>query len=83
MPPLQRGSDVLRCGGVGAVFLFYIIPNWQLVMTKVTKEQYEFALARIEALLLLANEEEMDERAGELASVSDMVIEYEKEHWVI
>lgn len=52
-------------------------------MTKVTKEQYEFALARIEALLLLANEEEMDERAGELASVSDMVIEYEKEHWVI
>ena len=54
-------------------------------MSKVTKEQYEFALARIEELLPQVNEStpSNDRKAVELTMVSDVVINYEKEHFPI
>ncbi|MDO4163410.1 MAG: helix-turn-helix domain-containing protein [Bacteroides sp.] len=54
-------------------------------MSKITKEQYEFALARIEELLPLVddNTPRNDKNAVELSMVSDIVIEYEKEHYPI
>lgn len=54
-------------------------------MGKVTKEQYEFALARIEELLPLVddNTASNDRNAVELTMMSDAVIEYEKEHFPI
>lgn len=50
-------------------------------MNKVTKEQYEFALARIEELLPLVddNTPANDKNAVELTVMSDIVIAYEKE----
>ena len=49
-------------------------------MNKISKEQYENALARVEELLLLVGEEMSanDPLAMELALVSEMVIAYEK-----
>ena len=54
-------------------------------MSKVTKEQYEFALARIEELLPLVTDETPanDRNAVELTMMSDVVIDYEKEHFPI
>ena len=54
-------------------------------MNKVTKEQYEFALARVEELLLLVddNTPANDKNAVELTVMSDIVIAYEKEHYPI
>ncbi len=54
-------------------------------MNKVTKEQYEFALTRIEELLPLVddNTPANDKNAVELSVVSDVVIAYEKEHYPI
>lgn len=54
-------------------------------MGKVTKEQYEFALARIEELLPLVDDTtpSNDRNAVELTMMSDAVIEYEKEHFPI
>ena len=54
-------------------------------MGKVTKEQYAFALARIEELLPLVddNTPSNDRNAVELTMMSDAVIEYEKEHFPI
>jgi HTH-type transcriptional regulator/antitoxin HigA len=54
-------------------------------MNKVTKEQYEFAQARIEELLPLIddNTPANDRKAIELSVVSDMVICYEEEHYPI
>jgi len=54
-------------------------------MAKVTKEQYEFALARIEELLPLVDDTtpNNDRNAVELTMMSDAVIEYEKEHFPI
>lgn len=51
-------------------------------MNKVTKEQYEFALARVEELLPLVGENMPadDKNAVELTVMSDIVIAYEKEH---
>ena len=51
----------------------------------ITKEQYELALERIETLLPLVdnNVPATDKRAVELALMSDIVIEYEKEHFPI
>jgi len=51
----------------------------------VTREQYEFAQARIEELLPLVtdNTPANDKNAIELSVVSDVVIEYEKEHYPI
>lgn len=51
-------------------------------MSKISKEKYEFALARIEELLLLVddNTPTNDRNAVELTLMSDVVIEYEKEH---
>ncbi|MDR1730030.1 MAG: helix-turn-helix domain-containing protein [Prevotellaceae bacterium] len=52
---------------------------------KITKEQYEFALARIEELLPEVNDNAPanDRSAVELSLVSDVVIKYEKEHYPI
>ena len=49
-------------------------------MNKVTKEQYEFALARVEELLPLVddNTPSNDKNAVELTVMSDIVIAYEK-----
>lgn len=54
-------------------------------MSNITKEQYEFALARIEELLPLVddNTPANDRNAVELTVMSDIVIEYEKEHFPI
>ncbi|MBO2525816.1 MAG: transcriptional regulator [Bacteroidetes bacterium] len=54
-------------------------------MSKITKEQYEFALARIEELLPLVNDDTPanDRNAIELTMMSDVVIDYEKEHFPI
>ena len=54
-------------------------------MSKITKEQYEFALSRIEELLPLVNDDTPanDRNAVELTMMSDVVIEYEKEHFPI
>ena len=54
-------------------------------MSKITKEQYEFALARIEELLPLVNDDTPanDRNAVELTMMSDVVIDYEKEHFPI
>ena len=52
-------------------------------MAKITKEQYEFALARIEELLPMVNDNTPvnDRNAVELTMMSDVVIDYEKEHY--
>ena len=54
-------------------------------MSKITKEQYQFALTRIEELLPLVddNTPANDRHAVELTMMSDVVIEYEKEHYPI
>ena len=54
-------------------------------MSKITKEQYELALARVEELLPLVNEETSltDRKSIELSLMSDIIIEYEKEHYPI
>ena len=54
-------------------------------MAKITKEQYEFALARIEELLPLVddNTPANDRNAIELTMLSDVVNDYEKEHFPI
>ena len=54
-------------------------------MSKVTKEQYEFALARVEELLPLVddNAPANDRNAVELTMMSDIIIDYEKEHYPI
>lgn len=54
-------------------------------MSKITKEQYEFALARIEELLPLVDDNmpANDRNAIELTMMSDVVIDYEKEHFPI
>lgn len=54
-------------------------------MAKITKEQYEFALKRIEELLPLVDENTPADHkhAVELSIVSDIVIYYEKEHFSI
>ena len=54
-------------------------------MSRITQEQYEFALARIEELLPLVTDETPanDRNAIELTMMSDIVIEYEKEHYPI
>jgi len=63
------------------------MPSWQnyvkRYMAKITKEQYEFALARIEELLPMVddNTPSNDRNAVELTMMSDVVIDYEKEHY--
>ena len=51
----------------------------------ITQSQYEFALAKIEELLPLVPEDASadDKDAVELSILSDVVIEYEKEHFPI
>lgn len=54
-------------------------------MTKVTKEQYEFALARIEELLPLVDDDTplTDRNLIELDLLSELVEEYEDEYYPI
>ena len=54
-------------------------------MNTTTKAQYEFALARIEELLPLVQDDTPanDRNAIELTLMSDIVINYEKEHYPI
>ena len=54
-------------------------------MVNITKAQYEFALARIEELLPIVddNTPANDRNAVELTMMSDIVIDYEKEHYPI
>ena len=54
-------------------------------MIKFTKDQYEFALARIEELLPLIddNTPANDKNAVELSVMSEVVIAYEKEYYPI
>lgn len=54
-------------------------------MNKVTKEQYEFALERVEELLPLIddNTPSNDKNVVELTVMSDIIIAYEKEHYPI
>ena len=54
-------------------------------MRKITKEQYEFAQARIEELLPLVDDNTSadSKNAIELSMMSDIVIAYEKEHFPI
>ena len=52
-------------------------------MTKIRKEQYEFALQRIEELMPLVddNTPANDRNVVELMLMSDIVIDYEEEHF--
>lgn len=54
-------------------------------MEKITKQQYDFALARIEELLPFVgdNTSVNDRNAIELTLMSDIVIAYEKENYPI
>jgi HTH-type transcriptional regulator/antitoxin HigA len=54
-------------------------------MDKITKDQYEFALAKVEELLPLVddNTPANDRRALELSVMSDIVIAYEKKYFPI
>lgn len=53
-------------------------------MGRITKMQYQYALERIEDLLpLVSGEDPNEEKAVELSIYSDIVIEYEKEHFPI
>lgn len=54
-------------------------------MCRITKTQYEFALARIEELLpLVTDDTPADDRlAVELTLMSDVVYEYESEHFPV
>jgi HTH-type transcriptional regulator/antitoxin HigA len=54
-------------------------------MSKITKEQYEFALKRIEELLPFVDDNTSagDKHGVELTLMSDIVILYEKEHYPI
>lgn len=54
-------------------------------MSKINKQQYEFAIQRIEKLLPLVNDDTPtnDKNAIELSLMSDIVISYEKEHYPI
>lgn len=53
-------------------------------MGRITEMQYQYALERIEDLLpLVSGEDPNEEKAVELSIYSDIVIEYEKEHFPI
>ncbi|MDR2205535.1 MAG: helix-turn-helix domain-containing protein [Flavobacteriaceae bacterium] len=54
-------------------------------MNNITKNQYEYALARIEELLPIVDDDTPtnDKNAVELSLMSDIVMEYEKEHYPI
>lgn len=54
-------------------------------MNEITKEQYEFALTKIEELLPLVddNTPANDRNAIELSVMSEVVIAYEKRHYPI
>ena len=53
-------------------------------MGRITEMQYQYALERIEDLLpLVSGDDPNEEKAVELSIYSDIVIEYEKEHFPI
>lgn len=55
------------------------------IMRKITEEQYKFAQSRVEELLPLVDDTTplTDPKAVELMMMSDIVIDYEKEHFPI
>jgi HTH-type transcriptional regulator/antitoxin HigA len=55
------------------------------IMEKITREQYEFALVKVDELLPLVddNTPANDKKALELSVMSDIVIAYEKVHFPI
>ena len=55
------------------------------IMRKITEEQYRFAQSRVEALLPLVDDNTplSDPKAVELVMMSDIVIDYEQEHFPI
>ena len=57
----------------------------EIIMDRITKEQYEFALNRIEDLLPLVTDDTPanDKNAIELTLMSDIVESYEKKHFPI
>ena len=63
----------------------WIVQLYKMLKMNITKSQYEFALAKIEELLPLVPEDASadDKDAVELSILSDVVIEYEKEHFPI
>lgn len=53
-------------------------------MSKISKKQYEYALNRVEELLPVVDDSNLnDPKVIELSLVSDVVMEYEKEHYPI
>lgn len=53
-------------------------------MSRITKEQYEYARGRVEELLPLVGEYDVNQKeAKELSLMSDIVIEYEKEYYPV
>lgn len=53
-------------------------------MSRITKEQYEYARGRVEDLLPLVGESDVNQKeAKELSLMSDIVIEYEKEYYPV
>jgi len=54
-------------------------------MSKITKDQYEFALTQIEELLPIVDDNTPinDKNVIRLSLLSDIVIAYEKEHYPI
>lgn len=54
-------------------------------MGRITQEEYELALARVEELLPLVDDATplTDRNAAELSLMSDLVLKYEKEHYLI
>lgn len=62
------------------------LERWYDIMAKeITKEQYDFAVDRVEELLPLVDDSTPanDKNAVELSVMSDIVIAYEKEHYPI
>lgn len=62
-----------------------IVQQFNLIIMEITKEQYEYALQRIEELLPIVTDEmpTSDPKVIELTLVSDIVEAYEKEHYPI
>ena len=66
------------------IFLF-LTNMYSIFVEKITKEQYEYALERVEELLPIVDDtmSSNDKKVIELSVLSDLVIEYEKLHYPI
>ncbi len=68
-----------------SIIKLIVQPYKYMIMNTINKIQYKYALARIEELLPLVddNAPTNDPRAMELSIMSEIVIAYEKEHYPI